>query len=206
MKDLKILFILPVLLTITIVIDCNKTNLETGDIAFTSYNSKHEDSFSFVTLKDLTPNTTIYFTDSEWNGTRFGIKENDLIWNSGGTFIPSNTEIKFTRIKHKPKVNFGLALGSLNLNIKGDAIFAYIGETVKQPNKFIAAVSNDYKQYGTLINTQLEEGNTAITYPKNTYLAHFKGNLKTSKSNLLKMLSDFSNYQLDQIHTELANK
>ena len=153
MKDLKILIVLPILLVLTILFENTKPKIQTGDIAFTAYNSRNEDSFSIITLRDLPANTMIYFTDSKWNGTRFSLNEGDLVWNSGSELLFKFTEIKFT--ESKPISNHGLTIGKLNLNQKGDAIFAYTGENVKQPINFIAAVSNDNSQYGTLVNTKL---------------------------------------------------
>lgn len=197
MKDLKIFIVLPILLLLTILFENTKPKIQTGDIAFTAYNSRNEDSFSIITLKDLPSNTMIYFTDSKWNGTRFSLNEGDLVWNSGSELLFKFTEIKFTKIKNKPISNHGLTIGTLNLNQKGDAIFAYTGENVKQPVKFIAAVSSDNSQYGTLANTKLQEGKTAITYPKNTYAAQFKGKLESVKNDAFKSLNNFNNYQLN---------
>ncbi|WP_298897326.1 hypothetical protein [uncultured Psychroserpens sp.] len=207
MKHLKPLLLLPILLIFVLLIEGKKQKLETGDIAFSSFHSKHNDSFSIFTLEDIPAHTKIYFTDSEWNGNRFGIDEGNLVWNSGSQSILSHTEIEFSDINNTPKTNIGLVHGSLNLNHKEDAIFAYSGESIKQPTVFIAAVSNHAKSYGTLINTNLKEGQTAITYPKNTFSAIYIGDLKdVEKVDVLKSLNDFDNYKLNQFSDGLAKK
>ncbi|MFC0604428.1 hypothetical protein [Winogradskyella pulchriflava] len=206
MKDSKILLLLSILILITFLIDNSKNKLDTGDIAFTSYNSKNNDSFSIVLLKDIAPNTTIFFTDDEWNGNRFGTSENNLAWNSGTTMLPAFTEINFTNIKYKPNSNYGFTIGNLNLSQEGDAIFAYIGESFKQPLKFLSAISNDPNQYGTLINTNLEEGRSAITLPMNTYSAILKEKIKSSKEEIIEQLNDSNNYNFQYRTVSFASK
>jgi hypothetical protein len=39
-----------------------------GQVMFIGFNSDGEDGFSFVSLVDIPANTTIFFTDNEWNG------------------------------------------------------------------------------------------------------------------------------------------
>ena len=47
--------------------------------------------------------------------------------------------------------------------------FAYIG-TKRIPSKFIAAIAIGKRGYGTLINTNLIEGSSAITLPESKYM------------------------------------
>ena len=47
-----------------------------GDLMFTSFNAD-EDGWSMVALANLPANTTVFFTDNEWNGSAIG---------SGGSF------------------------------------------------------------------------------------------------------------------------
>ena len=44
--------------------------LTTGDMAFTSFNGD-DDGWAMVTFVDIAANTTIYFSDNEWNGSAF---------------------------------------------------------------------------------------------------------------------------------------
>ncbi|MCK8481218.1 hypothetical protein [Psychroserpens algicola] len=198
MKEFKILILLSVIVISLLIYNKKGDKLHCGDIAFVSYNSKGDDYFSIITLKQLQPHTVIYFTDAEWNGNHFNLGEGNLVWSSGDQTIPSNTEIQFKNIKTSPTTNHGFSIGELRLNANGDAIFAYVGESPKQPSTFIAAVSNDALEFGTLINTKLTAGHTAIIYPKHTYQANFQGDKSATKNNLIEALNDFNNYRLQK--------
>ncbi|QRM88357.1 hypothetical protein FG167_03680 [Lacinutrix sp. WUR7] len=51
------------LFTLSCILTAN-AQLQTGDIAFTGYNSDGTDSFSFVTFVEIPANTVIIFTDN----------------------------------------------------------------------------------------------------------------------------------------------
>lgn len=200
MNDLKLITILISLLALFLCIENNNTKkLNIGDIAFTGFNASNNDSFSIITLVYIKPNTTIHFTDSEWNGTRFGADESNLTWNSGDKIIPAGTTITFKSINKNPCVNYGRLKNLMKLSKKKEAIFAYTGKAPKLPNTFLAAVANNSSGYGTLINTGLLEGNTAITYPMGSYYAKFNINQKyKNKEDYLSALNKMENYNFNK--------
>jgi hypothetical protein len=53
--------------------------------------------------------------------------------------------------------------GTMRISKKKDAIFAYIGNE-RMPVKILAACANDKLGFGTLINTNLTNGTTAIVF------------------------------------------
>ncbi|WP_027065370.1 hypothetical protein [Maribacter sp. Hel_I_7] len=148
-------------------INFNSTNnlLKTGSISFVSMQSTNNDGFSIRTNVDISPNLKIRFTDSEWNGNHFGFDENDLIWINGNEVIPANTIINFTNLNSKASVSNGRIQGSMGISKQNDAVFAYLGDK-RMPTIFLAAITNNEPGYGTLINTGLINGKTAITIQK----------------------------------------
>lgn len=167
MKELKIISTLTLLVIILLVNQSQKKEiaLKTGDISFISLKSTNNSGFSIITFVNLPPKTKIHFTDSEWNGNHFGSDENDILWKTGKNAIQAGSIINFTNLDSNPSVTYGVLFGSMKISKKNDAIFAYLGYE-KMPIKFLAAVANDELGYGTLINTNLVDGKTAITYPK----------------------------------------
>ena len=108
MKDLKLIVPLIILLVITIIIESKQeNNLQPGDFAFTSFKAIGKEGFSFVTFKDIKPNSIIYFTDSKWNGNHFAIDEGTLIWNSGDDIIKAGMQIVVNNINTTPVSNYG---------------------------------------------------------------------------------------------------
>ncbi|WP_299224155.1 hypothetical protein [uncultured Aquimarina sp.] len=167
MKELKIISVFIILIIILSVINLNKTDtlLKSGSISFISMESKKNEGFVIRTNMDISPNSKIRFTDSEWNGNRFGFDENDITWINGDKIIPAGTIINFININYKASVSYGTIRGSMRLSKENDAIFAYIGGK-RMPTIFLAAITNNELGYGTLINTGLINGKTAITFQK----------------------------------------
>ena len=207
MKDLKLITILITLLVFSLFLNKNQNNtLKTGDIAFTGFDASINDGFSFIALVDLKPKSTIYFTDSEWNGTHFGADESNLTWKSGEKTITKGTIVTLKNIKKKPNTNHGTIKNTMKLSKNKEALFAYVGDAPKLPSVFLAAVANSKSSYGTLINTGLEEGKTAITYPKGTYLATFNKNIYYTDKGFLMSLNNMNNYKLNTLlNHRLAN-
>ena len=141
------------------------TLLRSGCISFISMESTKNDGFVIRTNVDISPNSKIRFTDSEWNGNHFGFDENDITWINGTKIIPAGTVIHFTNLNAKAAVSRGTIMGSMSLSQEKDAIFAYIGDQ-RMPTKFLAAMANNELGYGTLLNTGLVKGQTAITFQK----------------------------------------
>lgn len=151
----------------------NNSSLQPGDFIFSSYNAQKNDFFSIVTLKPIQPNTKIQFTDAEWNGLNFSKDESNMLWESGNKLIPSGTEIHFFKTADKAQASHGTINKLIKISSDSEAIFAYVGDK-RKPLRFIAAVSNSKKAYGTLANTQLIEGKSALTFPEGTYFFELK--------------------------------
>ncbi len=65
-------------------------------------------------------------------------------------------------LNSKASVPYGRITGSMRLSKENEAIFAYLGDK-RMPIIFLAAIANNELDYGTLINTGLIDGKTAIT-------------------------------------------
>jgi hypothetical protein len=126
--------------------------LGTGDMAFTSFNAD-DDGWAMVTFADIAANTTIYFSDNEWNGSAFvDGNEHALAWNSGTNAIAAGTVIVFTEIDASPDV-IQASIGSLALAGTGgsnlgfaksnETVYAFLGSDGVTPTTFITALSTE---------------------------------------------------------------
>ncbi|MFD2917884.1 choice-of-anchor I family protein [Psychroserpens luteus] len=193
------------LLLISIILIANLTHaqLSTGDMAVIAFNADADDDFAMVTFVDIPANTTLYFTDSEWDGSAFGDDENDFSWNSGNSSIVAGTVITFNTISAAvPTVSVGTITGEPGgISGSAEAIFVFLVDDVNQPrvpSTFIAAVANSGSGYGSLEGTNLIEGMTAITYPSGTDVAQYTGARTGLQANgYLAALNDMANYFLD---------
>lgn len=144
--------------------------LNTGDIAFTAFNAD-EDGLSFVTFSDIAANTTIYFSDNEWNGSAFNTGESYNQWNSGASTIAAGTVIRFSAYD---KTSLAASAGTLSrvsvsgssnwgIANSGETVYAYLGAGATTPTSFLAAITNgSFAADGSLTGTGLVEGSTAI--------------------------------------------
>ena len=122
--------------------------LQPGDLAFTAFNAD-EDGFALVALRDLSPYTTVYFSDNEWNGGppgvgSFNTGENTFAWVSGTESIAAGNVVRFQAIDKATRSAsngaFGLiASGSSGFSASGDTLFAYSGDAGGTPTAFVAA-------------------------------------------------------------------
>lgn len=150
---------------------------QVGDIAFVGFNADGDDDIAFVTFKDIVPNTTLYFCDSEWNGSGFGTDEGDFTWNSGATQIPAGTVISINSLS----AAISASHGAITLNNAGgissssDAMFAFLGTAPRTATTLLAAISNSASGFGTLDNSGLTLGTTAILLPEGVDIAVYNG-------------------------------
>jgi hypothetical protein len=145
--------------------------LNPGDLVFSAMNAD-EDGWAMVALVDIPTNTTVYFTDNEWDGTNFIAGESYYQWVSGATPVAAGTVIRFsstdtvglssssgtlTRETVSGNSNFGLSAGE-------DTIYAYQAASVTNMPTFIAAICNTSfsPAAGVLSNTGLSIGNGGI--------------------------------------------
>jgi hypothetical protein len=169
-----------------------------GDLAFIAFNADADDDFALVTFVDIPANTIVYFTDSEWNGSTFGTDENDFSWNSGTSVIPEGTVITFNTISATASVSVGIITGEPGgISGSAEAIFAFLGTAPRTPTTFIAAVANSDSAYGSLDNTGLTAGTSAITYPTGTDVAQYTGPRTGLQANgYVVALNEVTNYTL----------
>lgn len=172
--------------------------LSVGDMAFIAFNADADDDFALVNFVDIPANTIVYFTDSEWDGSAFGTDENDFSWNSGASVISEGTVITFNTISASASVSVGTIVGSPGgISGSAEAIFAFLGTAPRAPTIFITAVANSDAAYGSLDNTGLTAGTTAITYPTGTDVAQYIGPRTGLQANgYLIALNDIANYTL----------
>ncbi|WP_153116388.1 PEP-CTERM sorting domain-containing protein [Rhodocyclus tenuis] len=143
--------------------------LNTGDIAFTSFNAD-EDGLSFVTFRDISANTSIYFSDNEWSGSAFNSGESYNLWNSGSSAIAAGTVV---RLSAYDKTGLSASIGNLSrVSVSGNSnwgiansnevVYAYLGSATA-PTTFLAAITNgSFSADGSLSGTGLVEGSSAI--------------------------------------------
>ncbi|RZJ69596.1 choice-of-anchor I family protein [Flavobacterium sp.] len=148
-----------------------------GDIAFVGWNADGDDDIAFVTFKDISPNTNIYFCDSEWNGTGFGTDEGDFTWTSGAALIPAGTVIHINALSAAINTSHGVISFSNagGLSSSSDAMFAFLGTAPRTATVHLAAISNAASGFGTLANTGLAIGTTAILLPEGADIANYNG-------------------------------
>ena len=127
-----------------------------------------------VALAPIPANTTVYFTDNEWDGSVFKASESYTQWVSGASVIPAGTVIRFlavdlttlsastgtlTRATVSGSTNWGISTGE-------DSVYAYQAATVSStPTVFLSAICNTSfgtATAGVLTSTGLSLGNGAI--------------------------------------------
>ena len=176
--------------------------LTAGDLAFTSFNAA-EDGWSMVALADISANSTIFFSDNEWNGSAIGSGgafnsgESFSQWLTGAAQINAGTVIRFSKVDSPTLLaasvgTFSRATvsGSTNWGVSqtADTVYAFEGTSASAPTVFIAAVTNqaggafsDTAQ-GILANTGLTAGSTAIALPGATGFSQYVGPRATEAS------------------------
>jgi hypothetical protein len=130
----------------------NAQALTTGDLAFTGFNADL-DSWAVVTFVDIAANTTVYFSDNEWNGAAFNdTNEHAMAWNTGASTIAAGTVVLFTEIDGSTDViaasvgTLGLAAGAgtnLGLSASDETLYAYVGIDALNPTAFLAALTTE---------------------------------------------------------------
>lgn len=168
---------------------------QAGDLAFVGFNADGDDDFAIVTFVDLAPNSTIYFRDSEWNGTAFGTDEQVFAWNTGAALIPAGTVIAFNNMSAASTVSIGSipSNAGMGLSSSDEAIFAYTAAAPDATPTILAAIGNAPNSFGTLTGTGLTQGSTAILLPTGVDVALYKGaRMGFDKNGFLSVLNDIA--------------
>lgn len=116
-----------------------------GDIAFVEVNNSNN-SFIIGIQNDLPANTTIFFTDAEWDGESFSNEGGIIRWQTGDEIISAGSIIFFEEVNSNDvKVSTGSAYGS-GIDIRrGDrSLLAYTGTDWQIPSSLLAANINEY--------------------------------------------------------------
>ncbi len=136
--------------TNVIVVDCpdpTATNLVAGDIAIygmmthTAGTNVSNDSFAFVTLRDIPTGTQIKFTDNGWAASNaFRASEGIITW-TATSCVPAGTAVQWV-FTNTPQVTQGLVTSNNNfaLNVNAEQIIAYQGAEANP--QFIFALSS----------------------------------------------------------------
>ncbi|BCU76454.1 PEP-CTERM sorting domain-containing protein [Luteolibacter sp. LG18] len=151
-----------------------------ASIQFTAINAD-EDGWAVVTLQDITPGTTIYFTDNEWNGSAIGsggafnTGESYFQWASGATAITAITAGTVIRFSAVDTTSLAATVGTLSratvsgstnygISQSADTIYAYLGTAADTPTQFLAAIATTTfsAAEGVITSTGLTLGATAI--------------------------------------------
>lgn len=145
-----------------------------GDIAFTSWTSNSSqpggENFSFVTLADIDAGQSIFFDDSEWDGSALATGEGVIQWtNSTGSSIAAGTVITLSSASSNDSASPSANLGVITEPDSGfnladiDGMFAYLG-SVRNPTVFLAGIGNASSSSGltSLTGTGLTLGVTAF--------------------------------------------
>lgn len=186
----------------------------TGDISFIGFNTDGDKDFSVVILTEIAPNSTIYFTDDETNGSGGFIGSEGIItWSTGTKSISAGTVIVFTDVDHNNNPNFNVSIGSITrsgsfgLSGSKDGIIAYTGTNKNTPTTFISAIQigNANSELGpfdvdgiTLTNTGLTIGTTItiidnVASPDGGKYAGSRSN-QSIYSNYLSIIADKTNW------------
>lgn len=149
--------------------------LNAGDIAFTGFDALDPDGFSFVALTNIAANTSISFTDNNWQGANFTTSEGTLTWSSGNSGVSAGSVVVFSG----PTSGVTLAsqgevsgkTGSFLLKQSGESLYAYQG-SLAAPN-ILAAMTADGS--GDSLITGLSSGASLLTLTSNTTFAQYTG-------------------------------
>jgi hypothetical protein len=164
MKKISFIIVLTICLTFLIIASPTpQPVLKTGTITFEKIDAANE-AFTIKIHTLIPPNSRVLFTDTEWNGTHFGIDEHTMIWYSGKDTILSGNSVHFKKLKSSSMASIGYTKGQLKIAFQKDAIFAYQG-TERMPTHFIAGIAYHIADYGTLQNTGLIIDSTALILP-----------------------------------------
>ncbi len=172
-------------------------------LLFTSINAD-EDGWSMVTLENIVPNTSIFFTDNEWNGSVFNGGESYHQWDSGTAIIPAGTVIRFSAIDSATLLGSSVGTftratvaGSANFGISAteETIYVYEGTSATTPTIFLAAITNTSfgsVTSGVLTGTGLSIGDRAIQLGNAGDFAEYTGP-RDNQTNFLSYISAVSN-------------
>jgi hypothetical protein len=139
--------------------------LNPGDIMFVGFRFDGsdgdigcEDGIAFAALVDIPANTTIYFTEEEYNGTSFGTAEGTVSWTNtnvtpAGTVVSLTTHVQTTSdycggANPSPTASLGTiqfesdVANSWNVSTTAEEVYAYLGAPL-MPTTWLCALFTD---------------------------------------------------------------
>lgn len=167
--------------------------LTAGDLSFTSFNAD-EDGFALVALADIAANTTVFFSDNEWNGTAFNGGESFSSWLTGASTVAAGTVIRFSSTDSSTALAASVGTlsrvavtGSTNYGFSQteDTVYAYLGTNATTPTTFLSAVSSGVygtASAGSLANTGLSVGAGAVQLSAGSDFAEYNGDRSSQTS------------------------
>jgi hypothetical protein len=179
--------------------------LTTGSIAFTAFNAD-EDGWSLVSLIDIDPNQSVYFSDgAATSATTIGNAESSFLWNTGSSTISAGSIVRFSAIDVPTRAvsvgtftpvnstNFGLSASS-------ETLYAFLGSsstagsTITTP---LTAVSTEATDALSIVG--LTNGTNAIRLTSSTDYAGYSGSRtnQTSFANYRNIVNTASNWNIN---------
>lgn len=154
-----------------------QAQLSPGSLAFVAFNADSTDGFAVLAMKAIPGNSTIYFTDNEWNelplgsgGDFMNYNEGELIWTTGPVDLPAGEVITFESLSNESNPGYNVTNGSitgiLNLNNIDEVVYVYQGTSETAPTSFITALATTgfNPSRGSLVNTGLVQDSNAIAF------------------------------------------
>ncbi|WP_159951510.1 lamin tail domain-containing protein [Polaribacter septentrionalilitoris] len=179
-----------------------------GDIAFIAYNGDGNDEFAFVALADIPANTSIWFTDNEWDGTdRFNnINEGEIEWTYTSILSAGSVVVIAGNSGGSASIVNGLGTVSgtgLNLGASNESLYALLSEPISNaamPNPgFLAGIANDFSGdgVGLFTNTGLTIGTNFIDFSDDHDGYKYTGSKtgQASFANYLPLIMNTANWQ-----------
>ena len=155
-----------------------------GDVMLTGFNADGTDDLAFVLLSSYDANTTIYFTDNEWDGSAFNTGENYWSWNAAvnldaGTIVNLSTLSSIASVAASiGTVTFNGSPSNPGLSASGESIYVYMGSSFDTATPtFLTALGTggfvNASPTGLLTNTGLTVGSTAVAFTGNEDIAAY---------------------------------
>ncbi len=177
---------------------------DVGDIAIIGYNADVDDEILFISFVDISSGTTIYFSDGDWNGSRFESGEGTIQYE-----VPSAAITAGDVIEINPGTATSSNGGTVTVNESynfaggGDGLYAYLASSPNDPDTFtflfaLTNESNWASADGELTATNLDEGTTALSgiggrvADNGEYIGTIKGTVSTVKSEIRKVETEWA--------------
>ncbi|MFY9242698.1 MAG: hypothetical protein WAO74_06695, partial [Polaribacter sp.] len=176
-----------------------------GDIAFIALNADGNDDFAFVALADIPANTTIWFTDNEWDGDSFNdTGEGEVSW-SHTSILPAGSIVVIAgNVGGTASLESGsgsVSGSGINIGASNETLYALLSEpiatTMATPGFLAGISSDDAGSGGTLTGTGLTSGTNFIDFAndRDGFLYTGSRSSEIAFSDYLPLIMDIVNWQ-----------